>query len=375
MSFIALIILLSLTYVAYRKWKLDQTAYLKHKNLTIRLDALDAQITSMAYRREDYSTIASERDKIRKERSDVEIEQPNNYYQIAQVIFLLGSGFSILLTLIILSGLFKFIAPGQVGIVVDLFGDSRGVEEKELGVGMHVVAPWKQIYFFPTYEQNHQWIGEDGFTFQTAEGLSVKADIGIVFNLEGGRIHELFCKYRKGMDEITHLFIKNYLRDAINKAASKMNIEDLYGPKKEAFFASVQESVQQEVEPLGFHISHIFIMGKFNVPEVVLEALNKKIEATQRAQQRENELRESEAEAKKKVAAAEGEAQSKLVAAKANAEGILVEARANAEANNLLRQSLTLDVVRYHGINKWDGKLPSTIAGDTASFLIDLKGN
>lgn len=268
---------------------------------------------------------------------------------------------------------FYMIKPGEVGIIVDLFGSNRGVENKELTVGMHIVAPWKNVYKFPIFEQNHQWTGNDGFNFQTSEGLSVQADIGITFNLEPDKVHELFSKYRRGMEEITHLFIKNNIRDSINKIASRMKIEDLYGPKKEEFFEQVHNSVREELKPIGFNISHIFIIGKFAVPDVVMEALNKKIEATQRAQQRENELRESEAQAKKEMAQADGLGKSKIIAAKAAAESLRIEAKSKADANNMLSMSLNKDLLKWQAINQWDGKLPNAMGGEGTSFLIDLK--
>lgn len=58
---------------------------------------------------------------------------------------------------------FKMISPGYVGAVVDLFGDSKGVKTKELHVGIHWIAPWKKVYQFPIFEQNHTWEGKEAF--------------------------------------------------------------------------------------------------------------------------------------------------------------------------------------------------------------------
>lgn len=268
---------------------------------------------------------------------------------------------------------FVMIAPGEVGVVVNLFGEKQGIQEKELGIGVHFIAPWEKVYKFPIYEQNHQWIKEEGFNFQTSEGLSVQADIGITFNLEPSKVSQLFYKYRKGMDEITHLFIKNTIRDGINKVASKMKIEELYGPKKEDFFKDVHTLISEELQPLGFNMNHIFIIGKFVVPDIVREALNKKIEATQLAQQRENELRESEAQAKKEMAIADGIGKSKIISAKADAESLIIEATSKAKANNMLNTSITLDLLKWQAINKWNGILPTALSGEDTTFLLDLK--
>src|SRR5256885_207852 len=108
---------------------------------------------------------------------------------------------------------FKSISPGYVGVIVDLLGDSKGVEQKELHVGMHWIEPWKSVYQFPIFEQNDTWEGEyEGFNFQTSEGMAVHADIGITFHLRSESIPHIFQRYRRGMDEITNVFIRNYIR-------------------------------------------------------------------------------------------------------------------------------------------------------------------
>jgi regulator of protease activity HflC (stomatin/prohibitin superfamily) len=258
---------------------------------------------------------------------------------------------------------FQRIQPGEVGVIVNLIGSHKGVEDKELNVGYHFIKPWCDVYRFPIYEQNHQWTGPDGFNFQTSEGLSVHADIGITFNLQPDHIHDLFYKYRRGMDEITHLFIRNNIRDAINKAASKMTIEELYGSSKEKFFDIIQGQLREELKPLGFNINHLFIIGQFQVPDNVKAALNAKIEATQRAQQRENELREAEAQARKEVAIVGGVAQSKLI-----------QAQADAQANKLVAQSLTREMLQWEALRKWDGKLPQVVGKDIP-FIIQMKND
>lgn len=250
--------------------------------------------------------------------------------------------------------LFKMISPGYVGVVVDLLGDSKGVETKELHVGMHVIAPWKTVYQFPIFEQNHTWEGRDAFNFQTSEGLAITADIGITYHIRPDSIPTIFAKYRRGMDEITDTFIRNFVRDAINKAASKMKIEDLYGESKEEFFDIVQTQVKKELHDIGFEISRIYLIGRFHFPESVVVALNQKIEAIQRAQQRENELREAEAEAKKQVAKAAGQAQC-----------VMLQAESEAKANTILSQSVTAELIQWQAVQKWDGKLPSVTSGAT----------
>lgn len=255
---------------------------------------------------------------------------------------------------------FKMITPGYVGVVIDMLGDNKGVEAKELHVGMHWISPWKTVYQFPIFEQNDTWEGDsEGFNFQTCEGMAVSADIGITYHLRPESIPLIFQRYRRGMDEITNVFIRNYIRDAINKAASKTKIEDLYSGK-ESFFEDVERHVKEDLSPLGMELSRIYLIGRFHFPQNVITALNAKIEANQRAQQRENELREAEAEAKKQIAKADGQARCALV-----------QAEAESKANYLLSQSVTTELIQWQAIQKWDGKLPS-VTGETIP-LIQIK--
>lgn len=247
------------------------------------------------------------------------------------------------------------VSPGYVGVVVDMFGDTKGVESQELHVGVHFIPPWKDVYQFPIFEQNHTWEGEkDAFSFQTSEGLAVSAEVGLTYHLRSDCIPVIFAKYRRGMDEITHTFIRNYVRDAINKSASKMKIEDLYGSGKEKFFDDCQALVKGDLKEIGIEISRIYLIGRFHFPPTVVSALNQKIEAIQRAQQRENELREAEAEAKKQVAQAEGAARCAIL-----------KAESEAKSNLVLAESVTPELIQWQSVQKWDGKLPQVTSGAT----------
>lgn len=267
---------------------------------------------------------------------------------------------------------FKMIPPGHIGIIVNMFGDDKGIASKELGVGVHWIAPWKTVYEFPVFEQNHIWDGERSFAFQSGDGMNLTADMGISYHLEPGKVHVLFAKYRRGLEEISDVFIRNYARDSIVKAASKLRVEDLYGTEKQKFIDHVQEELRAELHPLGILIDRVYLIGTLHFPAQVVKALNSKIEATQRAQQRENELREAQAQAQKEIAHAQGEAQKKKLSSEADAAAILIRAHAEAEANRLVAESLSSEIIFYQGIKSWDGKLPQFM-GTVPNILMPWK--
>lgn len=252
---------------------------------------------------------------------------------------------------------YTYIGPGYTGVCINVLARDD-VQNKTLATGVHFLPPWYRVWTFPLFEQNVSWEGTQSFKFQTSEGLATDADIGITFCVDIEKVPELFKKYRSGIDEIAQKFIKNYLRDAITMAASSRGIEELYGRGKEKFLRDVEIVVQEKLRPLGLIISRVYLVDAFEFPDTVVRALNQKIEAAQRAEQRENELREAEAQAKKDIAKANGEAQSKML-----------QAKAEAEANRLVGESISNELIMYEAIKQWNGKLPETVSSGGAMLL------
>lgn len=83
-----------------------------------------------------------------------------------------------------------------------------------------------------------------------------------------------------------------------------------------------------------------------------------------------------------KIAQAEAEAEAKLKAAqaeieiaKAKAEALKIEAEAEAEANRTVADSITDAILDKLYMDKWDGKLPEVVAGDSANLMIPYEKN
>lgn len=258
------------------------------------------------------------------------------------------------------------VPAGYKGIKVYLLGGDKGVDHEELGVGRYVIGLNEELFLFPVFKQNYTWTqsstegseSDESFTFQTKEGMTVNADVGITYSINQDKVSDVFQAYRRRIDEITDTFLRNHVRDAFNSVVSTMEIESVYGVGKADMVKKVESMVRDAVKNIGIDVEKIYLVGQLRLPQSVTKALNAKIEATQRAQQRENELREAEAEAKKKVAEAQGMAESNIASARGEAEAVLLKADAQAKANKVLSNSLTEKLIEYEKIKKWDGKLP-----------------
>ena len=262
----------------------------------------------------------------------------------------------------------SYVPAGNVGIKVNLLGGDKGVESEVLGVGRYWIGWNEDLYIFPTFMQNYVWTAgvdegspnDESISFQTADGMTANADIGISYSIDPDKVSIIFQTYRRGVEEITDTFLRNMVRDALVKQSSNKPIEYVYGAGKSELLASVQKDVADQVAPLGINIGKIYWIGEIRLPPTVIDSINAKNAATQMAQQRQNEVAQAKAEADKKIEDARGEAES-----------ILRVAEAQAKANKLLAESLTTEFVQYQAITKWDGQLPK-MTGSAAVPFIDV---
>jgi regulator of protease activity HflC (stomatin/prohibitin superfamily) len=270
----------------------------------------------------------------------------------------------------ILLGNCSSVPAGNVGVKIDLYGNDKGVSEQILPVGRYYIGFGEELYKFPTYLQNHTWKDDDSFSFQTKEGLPVNADIGISYAVLPDKVAKIFQTYRRGIDEITDTFIRNQVRDALVSVASTKPIDYVYGEGKKELMLEVEDIVRKQNEGL-FTISQIYWIGELRLPDSVKAAINAKVEATQRAILRENEIQQTKAEAQKAIEEARGLAESKLMNAKAEAESVKIRGEAEAEAIEAKSKALNSSpqLVQYEIARNWDGHLPTMMTGNSVPMI------
>ena len=268
------------------------------------------------------------------------------------------------------------VPAGNVGVIVHLLGGEKGVDAEEVGVGRYWLGFNDELYLFPIYTQNDTWEGEkESITFQTREGLNVNADIGISYHVDPKMVTSVFQKYRKGIDEISDVFLRNMVRDALVKAASTKDVETIYGQGKSELLETVEDNVRNEVAPIGIVIENMYWVGTLRLPPTVVENINAKINATQKAMTRENEIQQTKAEAQKAIEQAKGEAESKLAVARAEAESVRIRGQAEADAIEAKSKALNTNpqLVQYEIARNWDGKLPQTTMGPSSIPMLNIK--
>ncbi len=253
------------------------------------------------------------------------------------------------------------IEAGYVGVRVNLYAD-KGVQNEVVGTGRYFLGINEQMYRFPTFNQLKNY--EQPFLFQSSDAMEIKARIGVEYNIDPKKAATVFATYRKGIEEITEVNIRQYISDSLIKNATLMDVNAITQGGKSKLLEDVTKEIRSKLDPVGIRIVKLSWMDDLQYPAQVRASINAKIEATQRALLRENEVAQSKAEAEKLRVAAQGEADARLTRAKAEAEAIAIKAKALRDNPGILQ---------LNAIDKWNGVLPQYMTGGATVPFVPVK--
>ena len=237
------------------------------------------------------------------------------------------------------------IDAGCEGIEVCLYGDDRGVGDINLVTGWVVYNPWtKQIYEYPTWVQT---VDYEPFTINAKDGPLFTIDPNVNIKIADGKAPQVFKKYRKELNDVIHGPVLKYIKDACRIEINKFTTDEIVS-NREKVEDAIEKRLKANLEREGFILDQ-FTSG-LSYPQSIIDAIDQKTKAVQDAQRVENEVKKTEAEAKK----------------------ILIAAQAEKQANELRTQALTPAILQKMWIEKWDGKLPETMAGGDSKLLLNL---
>lgn len=259
---------------------------------------------------------------------------------------------SIMGATMLLTGCYKVVAPGHVGIVVKQSGSDRGVQDFPIQSGRVWYNPVNEtVLTYPTFVQRAIWTSStnegrpinDEIGFQSGEGLRFTSDVNVSYELNRDQVPHFYVKFRSDdLDTFTHGFFRDTVRNAF-KISTSYRAEDINGVKQTELIDKVLEQVRGVMRPFGVEVIQLGFASPPRPPESVKLAIESKIAATQNAERAENEKRQAIAEAAKAVETARGQ----------------------AGANELLTRSLSPTLVQWKQLEilqqKWNGQFPQVV--------------
>lgn len=168
---------------------------------------------------------------------------------------------------------------------------------------------------------------------------TIETNIAVNYRIQSDRASNL---YKTVGSSYESTILDPAIKESIKSTIAKYTAAEVITERSEVSQKCMEE-LQNKVEKYGI------VIDNFNITNLSFsEEYTKAIEEKQVAEQ-------------------------KLEKAKLEAEAKLVEAQATKRANDLMRQSLTDNLIAKEFIEKWDGKLPTTYAGENILGLFNLK--
>lgn len=259
------------------------------------------------------------------------------------------------------------ISPGYVGIKSTVAGTGRGLSDAAVGPAWVFYNPFTESVFeYPTSAQTVVWtkntaegkpVNEE-ITFTNKDRMTISADISLGYQVQPAKAAAFYLKFRSDdLDTFTNGIMRNWAREKFDSVAGRYDINQIMGDNAQ-FLSEVRTDLQKELDPIGITLIQFGFIGAPRPPEVVTQSINAAIQATQIAQQKQNELVQAQADAAKEVARADGDARATLA-----------RAEAQAKANKMLSDSITPTLINYRMLDKWNGVLPQVQAGGGGIML------
>ena len=245
------------------------------------------------------------------------------------------------------------IDAGHVGIKVSNVGDNRGVGRTEYVTGWVFYNKWiSRIYEFPIHQQHIDYEEAD---IVTKGGFRATIRPSFNYSINAGNVADMFQNLRVGVKEMEQGWLKNAIVGSVNDVANRYTVDSIFNHREEFESAIIKECNKRVSQ--WFNVSQL----RTNIvpPKEISESIIAKTRAIQDVQVAENQRQVAVADAERKIAQARGDS------AKA-----VIEASGRAEAIRKEQLSLTALYIEYIKIQKWNGEVPTTVAGNGTGFLI-----
>ncbi len=249
------------------------------------------------------------------------------------------------------------VPAGYVAVQYDLNG---GVRDKILTQGWHLISPTvhttkytvgiEQSYL--TKDERGDSEEDESFTASSAEGKALDIDLTFTYQYQPENVAKVFTMFKgQSGKEVRDSFIKPNIISWTKEVVARYNVADVLGAEKANVNSALTKYIGEKFEGYGITVSNVSLIN-IDVDKKTREVINNKIAAQQEAETQKIKN------------------QTKVDKAKADAEAVLIEAKAQAEANEMLKKSLSKEIIQQAYLEKWDGKLPKVQSGD--SMIYDI---
>lgn len=283
------------------------------------------------------------------------------------------------LVLILLFFSVKRIDAGHSGIKVYSYGDDKGVSNITEVTGWAFYNPLSQrVYEVPTYVQTANYKvdsvnleNNSELRFNTKDGMVVRIDASMNYSTPSESIVRIFKKYRKPVTELENNVLRNLVIESLNQVCGEYICEQVYERRNELEMKA-RNHLKEFLGKEGFIVEQFVILGELRLPSAVVHNINLKVNATQIALRKQEEVQQEIFESQKRIAKQRGDSMVTMISATAKANALELQSTAEAKANNKLNSSITDILIRYTQAQNWNGQYPSTLVTNGQNVILPL---
>ena len=265
---------------------------------------------------------------------------------------LVGLILVVVFAVIFLSSSFVVIPAGHTGVALT-FGK---VEDNVLQEGLHFKVPFVQKIVVVDNRIVKLDVNAEAFS---KDLQTITTVVAVNYHVGKESSQTVYKNVGMGFEDV---LITPAVNEVLKAVTAKYTAVELVSSRAEVSML-LDEGLNEKLNNYGIFINELNIIN-WDFSEEYINA----VEAKQVAEQN---LIKTRTEQEQALVIANTEAQKRVIAAEAEANEIKVLAEANAESNRILTESISELLIKYQTVAKWDGKLPTVMAGSD-NMLIDI---
>lgn len=265
---------------------------------------------------------------------------------------LIGVIFVAIFAVILLSSCFVVIPAGHTGVALT-FGKVEDMVRQE---GLHFKVPFVQKIVVVDNRIVKLDVNTEAFS---KDLQTITTVVAVNYHVGKENSQNLYKTVGMGFEEV---LITPAVNEVLKAVTAKYTAVELVSSRAEVSML-LDEGLNEKLNSYGIFINELNIIN-WDFSEEYINA----VEAKQVAEQN---LIKTRTEQEQALVIANTEAQKRVIAAEAEAKEIKTLAEANAESNRIITESISELLIKYQTVAKWDGKLPTVMAGSNG-MLIDI---
>ncbi|MBM7073694.1 prohibitin family protein [Shewanella sp. 202IG2-18] len=270
----------------------------------------------------------------------------------------------VLIIIIAIFQSFYTVSEGHVG-VVKRFGEAKHQENP----GLHFKIPFIETVEFIEVRTRKN---AERMASSTKEQMPVTIEVSVNWTVNKDAALDLFKKYG-GLSQFEQRILDPRFRSAAKDTIPQFEAEQLIQDRASAI-QGIERRLTEEMAGFPVVVDNIqienIVLPKKYINSIEIKQTEKNLAAAE-----EHKLERQRLEALRAVNTADAKAKGILKVAEAEAQSILLKGRAEAKAIEAKAKALKNNplIVKLTEAQGWDGKLPSTVLGNSAMPIMDMR--